>query len=155
MMTPKAFYALLVGICLISVIFPPSAPAENSPKLVLNASVRHDAQQEPGIVGLDLLITKREYPIVQTVFKGSPAYFKGIQPGDKIVEINGIATLGKNDREIDRMISDVPGTPVGLKIQRGFMTADVILTVASLSYVPKNVRNNYTSMTFNSYDAIP
>lgn len=147
----QVFIRVLLGI---SVLFNLALPAhaEASKSLTLRTGIQKNDMQEPGIVGLDMVITKNQYPFVKHVFKGSPAHVKGILPGDYITEINGFSTLGKNAIEIDRMISDVPGTPLSLKVQRGFLSANVFLTVQSLSYASHRVRNQYANFAFDSYD---
>ncbi|MEB3285950.1 MAG: PDZ domain-containing protein [Vampirovibrionales bacterium] len=117
-----------------------------SDRMVLRAGIQKQFQPDPGIVGLDMLIYKHRHPVVQKVFPGTPAYLKGIRPGDVIVEIDGYSTIGKNDAQIDEMISDIPGDSVTFNIQRGFMVASVTLKVQSLSYVSHRLRERYASV---------
>ncbi len=84
---------------------------------------------EYGIVGLDLKIYQSDYPMVQAVFKGAPAHQKGILPGDNIVSINGVSTLGRSRSQVDALISDVPGEQVELLISRGPELKRITLTV--------------------------
>jgi C-terminal processing protease CtpA/Prc len=150
-MQGQTLIRILLGMSILFNLILP-AQAEHSKSLTFHTGVQKSDMQEPGIVGLDMLIAKNQYPLVKRVFKGSPAHIKGILPGDYILEINGFSTLGMNAIEIDRMISDVPGTPLSLKVQRGFLSANVYMTVQSLSYVSNRVRSQYSNVMFDSYD---
>jgi predicted metalloprotease with PDZ domain len=97
----------------------------------------------PGIVGLDMLIMPGQYPLVQDVIEGTPAFRQGVQPGDRIVAINGIAAIDKTRSEVDALISDVPGDPVALRLLRGTRLVEVRLIVASLTHVSRTVQSNY------------
>lgn len=152
----EAVKGLMTLGCLGALLFQSNVAAwsELAPSLTFRAAIQKSAEQDPGIVGLDMLIFKTHYPVVKHVFPGSPAYNQGILPGDEILAINGFSTIGRSSLEVDRMISDVPGTPVALKVQRGSLTAEVILMVESLSYVSNNLRSKYRNVSFNSYDSL-
>lgn len=96
-----------------------------------------------GIVGLDMLITPGQYPLVQAVLDGTPAFRQGVQPGDRIVAINGVPAIDKSRSEVDALISDVPGDPVSLKLLRGTRLIAIQLTVVSLAQVSRNLQNSY------------
>ncbi len=78
-------------------------------------------------VGIGLKIQqKRNYPwiFIREVMPGSPAEAAGLRQGDEITRINDMALIGKNIRQIARMISGPAGTYVQIQIKRGprFMT---------------------------------
>jgi hypothetical protein len=104
------------------------------------------AQQEKGIVGLDMLINPGHYPVVQRVFKGTPAALQGIRVGDVIMAINGVRAVNKSLWEVDTLISDVPGDVVTITILRGSNLRKVPLTVMSLSEANAQVRNNFAGL---------
>lgn len=104
-----------------------SGSLDTEPVFKLNA-VRK-VQQQPGVVGLDLLIFTQDYPLVQGVFAGSSAERQGVLPGDQIVQINREATLGKSRSQIDAMISDQVGDRVHLLISRNQILKNITLTV--------------------------
>jgi carboxyl-terminal processing protease len=56
--------------------------------------------------------------IVITPFLGTPASKAGIQPGDRIVEIEGQSTIGIDIMEAVHKLRGDPGTEVRIKIQR-------------------------------------
>ena len=56
--------------------------------------------------------------IVITPFLGTPASKAGIQPGDRIVEIEGESTIGISIMEAVHRLRGDPGTEVTIKIQR-------------------------------------
>lgn len=99
-----------------------------------------------GVVGLDLLIQRGHYPIVQGVFKGTPAAKQGFLPGDIILAIDGTTTLGKNVAEVDVMISDVPGERVTFMVQRGPRLSQMGLTVTALDDLPSSLRSDFSSL---------
>jgi len=56
--------------------------------------------------------------IVITPFLGTPASKAGIQPGDRIVEIEGESTIGIDIMEAVHRLRGDPGTKVRIKVQR-------------------------------------
>ncbi|MBY0402513.1 MAG: PDZ domain-containing protein [Cyanobacteria bacterium] len=101
----------------------------------------------PGIVGLDLLIQPKQYPVIQGVFRGSPAALVGMQPQDFILEVDGISTLGKSKEQVDAQISDVPGQQVKFKVLRNGSIYQFQLKVISLYKAPSALRNLYASFS--------
>ncbi len=97
-----------------------------------------------GIVGLDMLVEPDRYPVVQRVFKGTPAQTQGVRIGDTILAINGVRTLHQSLWELDAMISDVPGDVVTLTILRDGQLRKFGLTVMPLSEANASVRNNFS-----------
>jgi carboxyl-terminal processing protease len=73
--------------------------------------------------GLGIVIEKpagKNGPIVIiTPFLGTPASKAGIQPGDRIVKIEGKSTIGMDLSEAVDMLRGEPGSEVTIEIQRG------------------------------------
>lgn len=71
------------------------------------------------LIGLGISI---EYddgePVIVAPIKDSPAEAAGLLPGDVIVEIDGIPTLGMTDAEVSSHLRGEAGTPVTLTIER-------------------------------------
>lgn len=65
-------------------------------------------------------------PVVGKIMENSPAQAAGLQPGDRIVQINDDAV--KNFNDIPYLISTNLGTPVTLHLLRGGKMMQVILT---------------------------
>lgn len=133
-------------ICALSLSLPLTGRAQYSPPepddggsrsthptFVLSGTVQRNVRAEPGMIGLDMAIRGNHYPQVQSVFQGSPAHRKGMLPGDEIIAIDGVSTLGRSIYEIDALISDVPGTPVKLTLHRFNALREVELIVAPVS----------------------
>lgn len=69
--------------------------------------------------GLGMAIGMRNgFIIVSSTFEGSPAYRKGIRPGDKILEIDGKSTQGMNTEDASQLMRGPSGTTVKLQIKR-------------------------------------
>jgi carboxyl-terminal processing protease len=69
--------------------------------------------------GLGMAIGMRNgFIVVSSTFEGSPAYHKGIRPGDKILEIDGKLTQGMNTEDASNLMRGSSGTTVKLKIKR-------------------------------------
>jgi len=119
---------------------PPAGVAGKTPKLEgrverklpASAIYQEEPVTGPGIVGLDMLIQRDRYPVIQAVFQGTPAYARDMRPGDAIIAVNGIQTLGKSRETIDAMISDVPGEVVNFTVAREHLMLDIPVTVMAL-----------------------
>ena len=71
------------------------------------------------LVGLGISIEYQDgEPVIVAPIKDSPAEKAGLLPGDVIVEIDGIATLGMSDAEVTSHLRGDAGTPVTLTIER-------------------------------------
>lgn len=107
---------------------------------------RQPYENERGIVGLDMLIEPNHYPVVQRIFKGTPAYAQGVKMGDTILAINGVRAINKSLWEVDRLISDVPGEVVSLIILREGKRRQVSLTVMPISEANVAVRSSFAGL---------
>jgi len=59
-----------------------------------------------------------EYTEIETPIDGYPAQKAGLRPGDKIVEVDGVETKGKEAYETAELIKGTAGTVVNLKVLR-------------------------------------
>jgi carboxyl-terminal processing protease len=83
--------------------------------------------------GIGATIGKRnELITVISPLEGTPAYRSGLQPGDEILNVDGIATEGKSVDVVVKEIRGDPGTKVVLTIHRSLMdeSFDVEITRA-------------------------
>lgn len=69
-------------------------------------------------IGAELALDENKQIIIVSPFEGSPAKLAGIMPSDRILEIDGVSTFGKNLSEAVFKIRGKTGTAVKLKIQR-------------------------------------
>lgn len=71
------------------------------------------------LIGLGISLEYNDgEPVIVAPLKNSPAEAAGLLPGDVIVEIDGIPTLGMTDREVSEHLRGDAGTPVTLSIER-------------------------------------
>lgn len=98
---------------------------------------------ERGIVGLDMLIQPNHYPVVERIFKGTPAYNQDVRIGDTILAINGVRAIDKSLWQVDQMISDIPGEVVTLTILRDGKLRKIDLTVMPLSEATFAVKSTF------------
>lgn len=99
-----------------------------------------------GIVGIDILIHPDRYPVIQSVFRGTPAQKAGLLPGDTIIAINGVQTVDKSRSTVDRMISDQPGDWVDFTIERDGEIKRTRLTVMALEDLAANLRASFEAV---------
>jgi predicted metalloprotease with PDZ domain len=107
---------------------------------------RLEAMPTPGVLGLDLAIRPKDYPVVKQVFAGLPAQQRGILPGDQILSVDGVSTWGESRERVDQQISDVPGTAVRFSIKRNGQVRQVVVTVVALSQAPGHLKPFFSQM---------
>jgi C-terminal processing protease CtpA/Prc len=128
----------------------PKKTSETGKPFVIRETYRESALEtskttdDKGIVGLDMLVEPDQYPVVQRVFRGTPAQTQGIRVGDTILAINGVRTLHQSLWQLDALISDVPGDVVTLTILRDGKLRKFGLTVMPLSEANASVQSNFS-----------
>ncbi len=152
MLLKQVFTAGLGGLALCLVLVNAPVGAEG---MVLTGNVETTVSQEiiqdskaPGIVGLDMVIRPGMYAVVRDVFRHSPAHQAGMRPGDRIIAVDGKTTMGMDTVQLDIAISDIPGTPVILTIQRADSVKNIELRVASLAEVHPSLRALFLSSSY-------
>lgn len=89
-----------------------------------------DASLSGALIGLGISMEyENGEPVIVAPIKNSPAEAAGLLPGDVIVEIDGMATLGMTDREVSQHLRGDAGTPVTLTIERADSTDLLLITV--------------------------
>ena len=63
-----------------------------------------------------LILQDGEYVVISDPYENCPALKAGLQPGDKIVEIEGKSVKGKNVSDVSTMLRGQPGTKIKLGI---------------------------------------
>lgn len=96
-----------------------------------------------GYVGIDMKIGAAPVPIINQVFKNSPALRAGLQQGDRIVAIDNRPTKGLSKHQIDIAISDKPGDKVNFRVIRANKLYEITVEVAPLSNT-----DNYTQAMY-------
>ncbi|HEY9773448.1 MAG TPA: PDZ domain-containing protein [Planktothrix sp.] len=71
-----------------------------------------------GIIGVKFVLAFGRPPIINRVFRGTPAYDVGLQKDDVIIAVDGVPTFGLSKEEVYNMIVGVPDTPVTVSISR-------------------------------------
>ena len=69
--------------------------------------------------GLGIYIAIQDgLPTVVAPIEGTPAFFIGIKPGDKIVDIEGVSTQGMDSNQVIKRLKGAPNTKVSIKVFR-------------------------------------
>lgn len=101
---------ILAWIALASILCCPAAQAAD-PEGWFGISV--------AVAGKDLLLNKTIQRLTVTaVTPGSPAAAGGLQVGDEMVEVDGVAVAGKKAREIGPMVRKAEGETLRLLMRR-------------------------------------
>ena len=85
-------------------------------------SAYQDLQVDLGgsYTGVGLYIQERDgYVVIQSPIPDSPAQAAGLQPGDRILAVDGRNVVGERSDVVASLIRGPEGTPVTLTIQRG------------------------------------
>lgn len=80
-------------------------------------AVKSEAQGEFGGVGVEI-VERDGRKIIVSRYDNTPAERAGLAPGDAIIEVDGVPTLGMNLSEVVRRIKGPPGTQVSLRLER-------------------------------------
>lgn len=76
--------------------------------------------------GIGSYITEYDgYVCISQPMEGSPAAKAGLLPGDRIIKVDSVATKGKKNAEVSKLLKGVPGTQVYVEVIRPY-TADSI-----------------------------
>jgi carboxyl-terminal processing protease len=70
-------------------------------------------------IGVRIDTASDGFPVVDDVFKGSPAEKAGLEPGDEITEVDGKATSGHDLEEVAGWVRGEAGTTVRIEIRSG------------------------------------
>jgi carboxyl-terminal processing protease len=81
------------------------------------SALKEETEGEYGGVGLELA-TRGEEVVVVAPMDGSPAERAGFQPGDRLVEVDGMVISGKRETDAVHALIGPPGTRVVIKAQR-------------------------------------
>lgn len=85
-----------------------------------------------GWIGVELEPDEGGIYVVKRVVEGSPAQAAGIQPGDGLLALNGVAMVRENDKKIaDIRQSMKPGTQATYTVRRGSGQKDLTITLGS------------------------
>ena len=85
-----------------------------------------------GWIGVELERDSGGIYVVKKVVEGSPAQNAGIQPGDGLVALNGVAMTVENDKKLGEMRHTMkPGSQVTYTIRRGGSSKELTLTLGS------------------------
>lgn len=87
-------------------------------------------------IGIEIDLRDGEAAVIAPL-AGTPADSAGIEPGDRIVAINGRTTTGLSMEEVQRALRGAPGTWVKLSIQRGDLPAkELTLRRTNITFHP-------------------
>ncbi len=105
---------------------------KTSPLDFLNESQYDDAQtffSDSSYEGIGATVRDvGDAAVISEVFLGGPAEMAGLQPGDRILTVNGVSVDGASLDEIVETVKGDEGTEVVLEIQRPFDAPGEVLT---------------------------
>ncbi len=100
-----------------------------------------EIEKEGKLGGTGMRITIKEgFPTVVSCIEGTPASKFDIQPGDKIIKINGESTEGITLSEAAERLRGEPGTDVTITIQREGREEPLELTITRVIYKIPNIK---------------
>lgn len=91
--------------------------------------------------GIGALIMRRgEFIFISETYEGFPADKAGLQPGDKVLEINGQSTQNRNQEEVSSLLKGQPGTEVEIIVKRAGhdepLTKTILREVVKIDNIP-------------------
>jgi regulator of sigma E protease len=91
------------------------------------AKTYHLTATANNVIGLKMLnLDPREHPVVGAVERGMPAAAAGVQPGDRILSVNGIPVPGQD--QMIELISKSAGKPCQIVLDRGSEKKSITVT---------------------------
>jgi len=100
-----------------------------------------EIQQKGELGGLGIIITiKDDFPTVVSPIEDTPASKAGIEPGDKIIEINGESTKGISLEQAAEKLRGKAGTSVQISIQREGKKEPLKFTIIRAIYKIPNIK---------------
>ena len=85
--------------------------------------------QQGTYLGIGSRVEARDDQIILFPYQDSPAEKAGIQPGDSLLEVQGVTTVGKSLQEVVEHVAGPLGTKVALLVQRSGETEPLELEV--------------------------
>ncbi len=91
--------------------------------------------------GIGALIMRRgEYIFISETYEGFPADKAGLQPGDKILEINNQSAKSKTSDEVSSLMKGQPGTSINMIIKRAGhednISVDLVREIVKIDNIP-------------------
>jgi carboxyl-terminal processing protease len=96
-------------------------------------------------IGVRIAIAEDGLPLIEAVFRGSPAEKAGLKPGEEITDVDGKATAGHDLDEVAGWVRGEAGSTVRIEVRTGshgaervvsIVRADVAEVVVSWAMVP-------------------
>ena len=85
-----------------------------------------------GWIGVELEADEGGVYVVKKVVAGSPAQSAGLQPGDGLLALNGVAMTPENEKKLGEIRQSMkPGTQATYTVRRGAGTKDLTITLGS------------------------
>ncbi len=92
--------------------------------------------------GVGMIISERDdYTVVVSPIEDTPAYKKGMKPGDLIITVDGKSTKGLRVDEVAKMLKGTPGTSVKIEFLRDEVKFEVELIRANIDF--PSVKSGY------------
>lgn len=108
-------------------------------------------------IGIQLAIDQtsdERWPMIQNPFPRGPARRAGAQPGDRILEVNGVTTKDKTLEQVIDMIRGEEGSPVTLVVQAGGREVNRTLDMTR-GVIPFTSFDGYRGISEDKWDYRP